>query len=167
MRDKSVPELRLQTDTNILDEEWVGHAEQAWEWARYAAVCRVDVEEAKAAVELADVELKRVDAALDHSIRAEPDLYGVSKVTETVVAAVILLQPEIKVAQEAIAKHKVKLVSQKYNLEMAGAAVDSLRDRKHALQDLVQLHLSGYCGAPQQRMTDEDKRRVRGGGRKR
>lgn len=169
MRDKSVPELRLETDTNILDEEWQSHPEQAWQWSRYTAVCRVAVEEAKAKVDLVDVEMKRVAAGLDYSIRKEPELYGLpEKRTESVYANAVLLQPEIKLVQDEIADCRKSLIKEKYNLEMAEAAVAALRDRKHALQDLVQLHLSGYCGAPQHRpMSDEEKQRVRGRGRRR
>ena len=175
------PDIRLEIDENILDQEWQGHAEQAFQWSRYAAVCRHEVEENKLTVDLAVAQLKRVAAEQDDGIRREPQMYGISakggdgciKMTETVVATTVLLQPLHQKSEADVHTARQKLTQAKYTLDVAEAAVAALKDRKHGLQDIVSLHLSGYFGSPREQtaradnMTDEQRRALRRGTRDR
>ena len=138
------PDLRLEIDENNLDKDWQGHAEQAFQWSRYAAMCHYTLEEKKAAVDLAAVDLKRVVAELDDNIRREPHMYGISakggdgciKMTETVVANAVLLQPKYNKKQGELDVARSELSSARYTLDVAEAAVSALKDRKHGLQDI-------------------------------
>lgn len=177
------PDLQLGIDENVLDNEWQGHAEQAFAWGRYAAVCRHDFDEKKNAVELVSVDLKRVMAEVDDDIRRDPEVAGLSlkggdgyiKMTETVMGNKVVLHPRYGKAQKKLHDARSALSDSKYSLDVAEAAVSALKDRKHGLQDIVQLHISGYCGAPRERtargdndtMDDEEKRALRRGTRDR
>ena len=180
-REVTPPGIRLEIDENILDQEWQGHAEQAFQWSMYAAECRRVVEENKSTVELAIAQLKRVAAEQDDGIRREPLKYGMSvkggdgyvKMTEPCIANTVLLQPLYQKAEADVHIARQKLTQAKYTLDVAEGAVSALKDRKHGIQDIVSLHLSGYFGSPREQtaradnMTDDEKRALRRGTRDR
>jgi len=128
--------LRLKIDETILDEEWQGHAEMAYAWAKKSAKANAEIERQKAALEL-------TAADLDLAIRQNPGVYGLAKVTETSLKAAVVASPDYQRAKE-------KTIQAKHDADVIAAAVASLRDRKHALQGLVELHIAGYSAAPRQ-----------------
>lgn len=139
---------RLKIDETRLDEEWQGHAERAYYWSCRAADAGAVVDAKKARLEL-------LVAQIDVQVRANPESFGIAKVSEKAVQNIIVASDEHQAATR-------KLIDAKRELTRIKGACDSLRDRKHALQDLVDLHLAGYFGEPRTPRRDWDKKR-RGG----
>jgi hypothetical protein len=123
----SIDELRL-------DREWLAQAELVHEHCLNLADAKLRHNEAKAE---ADV----VAAELDRDVRLHPTKYGLDKLTETVVANTITLQPAHKEA------HK-KLIQAKHDVDVLEAAVSALEHKKRALENLVALHGMDYFATP-------------------
>ncbi len=131
-------ELNWQNDVAIdvdaLDIQW---AKQASLFGKYC------MEQTGARAKL-DAIKERLDvkvAGLGLKIRANPATFGLDKVTEASVQAVILLDPECAKLREEIA------VAQ-YELEVMGAAVRALDQKKSALENLVRLQGQNYFAGP-------------------
>lgn len=150
----------LQIDENQLDVEWLGQPELYYEWATKLADAIYDLDEAKAELEL-------VQAEVENSIRSQPDKYGMEKITEKAVAAAVPMQQEYQDQSSAFnkAKHRVALYK---------ATVDSLDQRKRALEKLVDLRLANYFSEPRaktdaakEEMDNVKKKSIRRGRRER
>lgn len=147
----------VEIDEYNLDKEFYEQPKLMRRYAFKVADLRLIVAERKAAVDL-------VKAELELAIRAEPENYGVKKVTEKLVEAVIITQDEYKTALKKYnrAKHK---------LDQYQAIVSALEHRKSALEGAVKLHGQGYFAEPREPegkpMTEANKRRVRTMGKKR
>ena len=127
----------LSIDPDRLDKEWLGQPGLFFEWAERAASARQAHDRAK-------VERDVVKADLSRSIREDPVKFDLEKVTESQVTAAILLQPEFKEAEEAVADAA-------YAMRMADAAVTALDHRRRALENLVHLHGQNYFSSPRSR----------------
>lgn len=150
-------ELDLQIDPHRLDEEWTAQPALYHAYAAELADVRRDYEMAKAAMELTKAEL-------DKSIRSDPEAYGLTKLTETALAATILARPEHKTAQK-------KLIHYRHRVDVTQAAVNALDHRKTALVKEVDLFLADYYSRPRasegsrERMDEVEKKAVRRKGR--
>ncbi len=144
---------RLQIDEHRLDEEWTGQPKLYYKWAAEHAEAILAVDTAKTTVDL-------VKAELDQEIRANPEKYGISKITETVVTTTILGDPEYQAAMK-----KVNVA--RYEVNIVAAAVVALEHRKRALEKLVDLHGRNYFSEPKaseqsrETMDQVEKRSVR------
>jgi len=146
-------ELVFGIDKNLLDDEWLNQPKLYFNWA-------VQLEDARAELDSIKAEFDVVQADLDLDIRANPDKYGElpkdavekGKITEKMVAASLVMQPEYKNAQQAVftAKHRVGVLQ---------AAVNALDHRKRALEKLVDLHGQKYFATPR---ASEDSRDAMG-----
>lgn len=121
-------------DSESLDLEWLDQASLFMKYARGAAIARADLDQAK---ENLDV----VRASLDKEIRANPDKFGIEKITETVVSNTIIGLLEFQKANE-------KFLICKFEVDIAQAAVSAMNQRKDALENLVKLHGMSYFAGP-------------------
>jgi hypothetical protein len=131
-------ELNWQNDVTIdvdaLDIQWAKQASLFGEYCMEQAKARASLDTIK---ERLDVKV----AGLGLKIRSNPATFGLDKVTEASVQAVILLDPECAKLREEIA------VAQ-YELEVMGAAVRAIDQKKSALENLVRLQGQNYFAGP-------------------
>ena len=119
---------------NKLDTEWVQQPKLFYQAAEKLAEAKAELEKSKTNKDI-------VMAELDRNIRAEPDKFSLSKVTEPVVEQTIILQGEYKKAQK-------RFLDAKHNVDIAQVVVDTLDHRKSALENLVKLRLANYYAEP-------------------
>ena len=129
-----IRELNLAIDESNLLNEWKGQAQMMLTYGIKQADAMQEEDEAKARLDV-------VKANLDGRIRADPGTFGIGKVTEAGISAVILTQPSFKKATEEYqkARHEVLMVR---------AAVDALGHRKSALQGMTDLFLRQWFADP-------------------
>lgn len=151
-------EFKIEIDKNRLDEEWVDQPRLFHEHAVAAAEARKNWEQAKARLEITRAEI-------DIDIRRDPDAYELSKVTETIIASVVLLQKPVKDAMKAVIKVREEM-------GILDAAVTALDHRKKALEKLVELQGRDYYSEPRahgdakETMDEIEKRTIRRKGRR-
>mgnify|MGYP001558692441 CR=1 FL=1 len=142
-----LPELEdfeiLSIDQNLLDKEWLNQPRFFFQYARQLADARQAYEEAKA-------NLKFEAAEADQKVRLRAAKMG-QKVTEAVVSASVLRRHDYQDAEQAV-------FTAKHNMDMLDAAVEALRHRKDALENLVRLHGQNYFSEP--RATGDNKSMV-------
>ena len=132
MNDKWTNAITINPDA--LDVEWIKQAATFGEYCMEQAGARAKLDDIK---ERLDVKV----AGLGLKIRANPATFGLDKVTEASVQAVILLDAECAKLREEIA------VAQ-YELEVIVAAVRALDQKKSALENLVRLQGQNYFAGP-------------------
>ena len=124
----------LSIDESALDVEWLEQPQLMFKYARYCAELEKLADDAKDKLEF-------VKAELEEDIRANPDKYGIVKITEAVVAGTILLQKGYKDAMAEYGKAK-------FDSKVASGAVRSFDQRKTALENLVRLNGQQYFAGP-------------------
>ena len=127
-------EQDVSIDETALDVEWLQQANLMYQYARYHAETKKAVDEAKERLDF-------IKAKLEMDIRANPETYGLSKVTESAVASAILLQPEYQEASK-------KYIEARYENDVASAAVRAIDQKKTALENLVKLLSVSYFAGP-------------------
>ena len=150
--------LNLDIDPMKLDQEWVNHPKQYHVWAKKLADAQFEFDKSKSKLEL-------IKADLDGDIREQPESYGLSKITENVVANTIISQLEHKTATREVNEAR-------HELEIFKAAVTALEHKKRQLTVLAELWIRDYYSSPTVHgSTDEgkdfEKRTVRERGRRR
>jgi hypothetical protein len=150
----------FQIDENRLDDEWVLQPRLHFKYGAELANARLELDRAKSEAEVCKAEF-------DQAIRLNPDHFGLSKITETVVASTIVRQPKMREVNERVAKLKHKV-------DVMQAAVSAMDHRKSALGKLVDLFLADYYAKPKassasgREATEEyDKRAARTRGKRR
>jgi hypothetical protein len=128
----SLTNLNLAT----LEEDWLLQVPAHDRYSRKVPDAKLDLSEAKAALEVVEAEVKR-------SIRRNPSKYGIeqSRVTEAMVAEAMILSPKYQKALKAVndAKHVVDVLE---------AALNTLDHRKRTLESLVSLFGMSYFAKP-------------------
>ncbi|MDR2170706.1 MAG: hypothetical protein LBP59_11235 [Planctomycetaceae bacterium] len=124
----------FEIDSDNLAEEWVNHPQRVYNYTAKAANARMRYEEAKR-----QEEVLRADTSLE--IRKNPESYGLTKVTEGLIEAALLADDAVKAA----AQHVIRC---KYDLDIVTAAINALESKKKGLECLVQLHVTAYYAAP-------------------
>ena len=156
MSDIDVPEeVRgvVQIDENNLDKECIRLPSDYLKWAWWSADLKRDADEAKA-------RLAVVQADLSNKVRSSPGDYGLDKVTEAGISAVILSLATFQKAQKGLQEAN-------YQAEMAQAVIWALEHKKRSLTLLVDLHGMGYFSTVKltqkgrQAVEDMTKQRVR------
>jgi len=137
--DKSLDSLEfdLQINPDELDKEWM---RQPLLFFRYACV----LSDARQEYEVAKNNMEVVRAEIDQRVRTDPSAYGIKKLTEAAVSAVIPTLPEYK----RVRKH---LLDTKHKVDIYESVVGALEHRKKALEKLVELYLAGYFSEPKVR----------------
>jgi len=124
----------LEVNVNELDKEWVRQPGLFFRYASMLADARQELEAAKG-----DFELAKAEA--DQEVRTNPQSYGISKVTEGAISAVV---PTL----EACRKARDRVSKAKHQVDVLEAMVGALEHKKKALERLVELFLAGYFSVP-------------------
>lgn len=132
-------EKDVQIDLNRLETEWHKQASLFYKYSKMLADSDYELTEQKDHLDF-------VYAKLDGQYREE--LAG-GKVTEAMIKNNIT-------TNEKYVKAQAKLRDLKYQHNIINAAVKSLEHKKKALENLVQLHLSGYFAQPSDYKTNEN-----------
>lgn len=127
-------EQDVSIDETALDVEWLQQANLMYKYARYHAETKKAMDEAKERLDF-------IKAKLEMDIRANPEDYGLSKVTESAIASTVLLQSEYQEASK-------KYIEAKYENDVATAAVRAIDQKKTALENLVKLLSVNYFAGP-------------------
>lgn len=128
-------ERDIHIDESALDVEWLGQPLLMMRYTRAMARAEKEMMRMK--------EKQKVKyAELDKSVRKDPAKYQIMvKLTETVVDGAIISDEEYQKVTE-------ELIEATYEFNMVKGAVDSIKQRKDALQDLVKLHGQQYFAGP-------------------
>lgn len=129
-------ERDVQIDPDALDVEWVEQAQLFLNYAEQAAHAMARVDRAKDKV-------KVVKAEVFLDVRAHPDKYGLEKVTDKAVDAMVESHEDVKAAAS-------ELIAFKHESQILDSAVKAFEQRRYSLQNLVQLQGQGYFAAPQE-----------------
>lgn len=121
-------------DIDNLGEEVLKHAEHFRVAAEYLEQVRAVVAERKAALEL-------LEASLSIGIRKDPTKYGVAKVTDSIVAAMVT-------ANEHYQKAQKKYLGAKKSQGVAQVQVDALEHKKRMIEKAVDLFLADFFADP-------------------
>ncbi|HDY68099.1 MAG TPA: hypothetical protein ENH85_09930 [Candidatus Scalindua sp.] len=124
----------LHIDENALDLEWLLQPRLMLQYIDEQASARrqVDREKEKLAV---------VRAELDKKIRSDPEFFKLEKITESLISSTIIVQKKYKKAMKTV-------IDSQYEYQMAQGAVQSVEQRKSALENLVKLFGMGYFSGP-------------------
>jgi hypothetical protein len=126
-------EVNLGVDRNNLDKELENIPNEILAWSRQAIA---DLE----ASQRAENGLKLIEAQLSIAIRQNPVDYGMAKVTEETVKALITVQQIYIDAQNVV-------ISAKSQLAASRAVVDALEVKRSTLKYLAELTIAGYLGS--------------------
>lgn len=129
----STTEVNLSVDRHNLDKELETIPNEILAWSRQAIS---DLE----ASQRAENALKLIEAQLSIAIRQNPLDFGMAKVTEETVKALVAVQQVYIDAQNAV-------VSAKSQLAASRAVVDALEVKRSSLKYLAELTVSGYLGS--------------------
>jgi exonuclease VII small subunit len=124
----------IQIDGEALDLEWLNQSSLMFKYGRHSANMQRKLEEAKQELDIARAEA-------DKEIRNDPEKFGLTKTTDSVVANAILNCGDY---QEAYSQY----MDAKYEADMARAAVNAFEHRKSALENLVRLYGQQYFAGP-------------------
>jgi hypothetical protein len=124
----------MSIDPHQLDKEWLSQPNKYFRYAAKLADARTRLDEAKSSFDV-------VKAELDLAVRRDPSEFGLEKLTEKALEAVVVSQDLYGAAQNDVfmAKHEVEVLS---------AAVSALDHRKKALENMVTLHMANYYSTP-------------------
>jgi len=120
----------VQIDENKLDKECIRLPNDYLKAAHASADAKHVVAELKAAFDV-------IKSDLAKEIRSTPEDYGLDKVTEAGISAVIVTHPTYKKAQ-------ARLINAEHEADLANAVVWAMEHKKRALSLLVDLHGMGY-----------------------
>lgn len=124
----------VKIEQDALDVECLQQPHLMLRYARVVADAERTLSEAKR-----NLDLQR--AQLDTNIRTTPEDYGIAKITESAINAVIIQSPEYKEAEETVFQAQ-------YELKIARGAVDAIQQKKDMLEALIRLHGQQYFAGP-------------------
>ena len=127
-------EQDMYIDHDSLDVEWLEQPRLMMKYSELLA----DAEKEVARLE---EKLSSITSGLDLKIRADPESYGIEKLTESAVRSTIAFS-------EVIEKQKKELLEAKYEKKMCQGAVNSVEQRKHALEGMSKLLGLQYFAGP-------------------
>ncbi len=128
-------EKDMKIDCDALDLEWLNQADLMRKYAKYSAVTRREMDEAK----------ERLDAGkakIEMEIRQDPKAFGLVKATESAIQSAILIQEEYETLMK-------DYIDARYENDIAFGAVRAVDQRKTALENLVRLLTVSYFAGPQ------------------
>jgi len=124
----------MQINPNDLSGEWLEQASVYQEVAEMTADAKKEIDDLKDAI-------SSREATLDQQIRTDPIGYGIPKVTDKAVICRIELD-------DGLAEMRKKLNQAVHTHNMLTGALTALNHRKHALENLVQLTVTGIYAEP-------------------
>ena len=124
----------IRIDEQALDTEWIDQPALVLTYGSNAAKHEFLMDKAKERINI-------VKAEMDSAIRKNPEKYGIEKITESAITAVIATDTEMQ-------KVNMEFLDAKYEYSMSIAAVRALQDKKSALENLVRLHGQSYFAGP-------------------
>lgn len=124
----------VAVDKYALDIEWEKQPTLYQMYLDQAVELRKEVTECQKQLDL-------VEAKLSLDIKKNPSLYGLDKVVESSVQAVLILHPDRQKAYD-------DLIQRQYEKNLIDDVVKALEHKKSALEELVRLYLSGYYSRP-------------------
>lgn len=124
----------VEINPDALDVEWARQAQTFLKYSVEQAAARDKADRLKEKLEV-------YDAGLGLKIRSNPASFGLDKVTEGSVQAAILLDKDHQAASAQLAQAR-------YELEVIGAAVRAMDQKKSALENLVRLQGQNYFAGP-------------------
>lgn len=127
----------FEVDPEQLDEQWFVFPREYAQHAYALADARQEFERAKAKRDV-------IEAEIDKEIRLEPEKFGISKITETIVAKTVQLHKRFRKAEEEV-------IIAKHSLDIHQATVDAMDVKKKGLEVVVQLRLASYYAEPKAR----------------
>lgn len=150
----------FEIDDLRLPWEWNRQASLVYRYGEHLADCQRALDEARGRLELAKAEA-------DAEIRRDPGKYGLEKITEKAVEAIVPTTEGYQAANRAV-------LDTRHDLDLARAACSALDHKKRALEKLVDLHLSGWYAEPRdpagdnsrEDLDDARKREIRGRARR-
>jgi hypothetical protein len=139
--------LDVNIDETALDVELLEQPRLVKQYGDIVAEARKELDYIKDAFDTTKAELSK-------EIRADPDEFGLSKITENIVAETIILQDAYKKAAEDV-------VEAQYRYNMARSAFESISARKDAIEGLIKLHGMQYFAGPSvpRNLTEERSRK--------
>lgn len=144
MSDATEDRPLIEVDESNLDRECIKLPSTFLKYAYAGAEARKDLDEAKAALELAEAELGA-------EIRQDPEAYKLEKATEKAVEQVVITLPRYR-------KMLSRYQNAKYKLEELQAVLSALEMKKRSITLLVDLHGMGYFSSP--RISPDGKKAV-------
>ncbi|MBU2685766.1 MAG: hypothetical protein KKF27_21205 [Gammaproteobacteria bacterium] len=152
-------EMDKKIDVHNLHEEWLRQPGLCGDYNKLLAQAENDRDKAKERLEVCKANLTEVKARLELNIRKEPEKYdpptkksGEINATEGWVSSTILINMKIddacsKAIQE-LADAQNALIEANYKVNLYGAGVKAIQDRKAALEHEVYLWSRGYFSVP-------------------
>jgi len=124
----------VEIEPDALDVEWTKQAKLFGHYSKVLAEAQAEVDRVKNA--------SKIKAAkLELAIRKDPASYGLEKVSESAVAAAILLETEYQDLLD-------QLRQAEYTRNVLDGAVTALNHKKAALENLVRLQGQNYFAGP-------------------
>ncbi len=118
-------EFDLTVDPAAMPEHWQEQPELMLQWTGKHAQALLELDRAKGVLDVAK-------ATADRDIRDNPEKFGLSKITEAVVANAITLHPKVQAAVQVLGEAR-------YAANLLQGAVQAIEDRRRALQSMVEL----------------------------
>lgn len=134
-------EKELTINQSALDKEWREQPFRFMYYVKESVKAEMEAKRAKEALEL-------VKSEMYLTIREKKEFQGM-KFTEALLDAEVKMSEEYKTASDAYFKA----------LEESGileGAVKAFDQRKAALENLVKLHIAGYCSSPKEPKGDDE-----------
>jgi len=129
--------MDIEIDIDALDTEWLKQPRMYLDAAERATELLAYLSKEKDQLEL-------TKSTLGSAIRDDPEAFGLSKITEAVVANTIIIQKEYMAQAE-------ETRAAKHSYESALSKVKALDHRKKALENLVQLYIGQYFSSPKEK----------------
>ena len=139
---KEQPKSLVYIDTDNLPEEWARHPTLYLKEATDLADARKDLDELKASLEVAEAEADRI-------IRSQPEMFNITKVSESAIKNAVVLHKTVRDATG-------KLNEAKHLVAIREARVSALEHRKRALEKMVDLLLAGFFSVPRAKQENKE-----------
>ncbi len=138
----------LDIDRNVLDKEWLDQPKHMWRYGTMLADAWNVLRTAKTNAEVQWAELKRLAAKIDLDIRKNPANYKIDKITETVVANAVLVDPKYTRKQERCFEADREVNQAYHDVDILKAAVEALQDKKASMENNVRLYGMQFWSEP-------------------
>lgn len=126
--------LDMEINPGELDIEWINQPALMMKYTKKAA-------ELREKRDLLKEELELLKAQLDKEVRSDPEEYGLTKTTETIIQNTVISIDEY---QDLLKTY----LRASYEVNVAQGVVQAIEQRKQALENLVRLHGQQYFAGP-------------------